>query len=189
MTDIGASIPPPPRPIEYRDVDSRGWWITVLVGFALVALGLWLLTNLYESVTVLAILIGVSLIVGGFLEASVAERADLGWAGWVAGGMLVIAGVVVLVWPDITLWALAVTSGVALVLGGALHTIWALSARARQDKTLHLVVGLLTVALGVVVIAWPGATLVVLAVLLGIRTLVTGIIAIATGWQLHRLGA
>jgi uncharacterized membrane protein HdeD (DUF308 family) len=138
---------------------------------------------------VLAILIGVSLIVGGFLEASVADPADVGWPGWVAGGLLVIAGVVALVWPDITLWALAVASGVALVVGGALHAIWALSLRSSQDKTLQLVVGLLTVALGVVVIAWPGATLVVLAALLGIRTLVTGIVAIATGWQLHRLGA
>src|SRR5262245_58384417 len=112
MTDFDASYPPPPpRPIEYQDVDSRGWWVSMLAGIALVLVGIWLLTNLYESVVVLAILVGVSLIVGGFVEAGVADDAGFGWAGWVAGGLMVAAGVAVLVWPDITLWALAVLAG------------------------------------------------------------------------------
>jgi uncharacterized membrane protein HdeD (DUF308 family) len=186
VTDLGASIPPPPRPIEYRDVDARGWWATVLVGFALVALGLWLLTNLYESVTVLALLVGVSLVAGGLLEVVVATKAGVGWAGWVAGGLLVIAGVVVLAWPDITLWALAVAAGLALMAGGALHALWALSLPRGTDRTVQIVVGVLGVVLGAVVVAWPDATLVVLAILMGIRAVVTGIVAIATGWQLHR---
>jgi uncharacterized membrane protein HdeD (DUF308 family) len=189
VTDIGASIPPPPRPIEYRDVDARGWWATILVGFALVALGLWLLTNLYESVTVLALLVGVSLLAGGLLEVATANKAGTGWAGWVAGGLLAIAGIVVLAWPDITLWALAVAAGLGLMAGGAVHAFGALRSPRGSDRTVQIVVGVLGVVLGAAVVAWPGATLVVLAVLLGIRALVTGIVAIATGWQLHRLAS
>jgi uncharacterized membrane protein HdeD (DUF308 family) len=189
MTDFDASYPPPPpRPIEYQDVDSRGWWVSVLAGIALVVIGLWLITNLYESVIVLAILVGVSLIVGGFVEAGVADDAGLGWAGWLAGGLMVAAGVAVLVWPDITLWALAVLAGASLLLTGLLHAAWAVSRRQRPDWKAHFALGALTAAVGLVVLLWPEATLLVLGLFLGIRALVTGIIAISTGWQLHRLG-
>lgn len=189
MTDYDASYPPPPpRPIEYQDVDTRGWWVSVLAGVLLVLLGLWLLTNLYESVIVLAILVGVSLIVGGFVEAGVADDAGLGWAGWVAGGILVAAGVAVLVWPDITLWALAVLAGAALLVTGLLHAAWAVTRRDRPDWKAHLGVGLVTALIGLIVVVWPDATLLILGLLLGIRATVTGVIAIATGWRLHQLG-
>jgi uncharacterized membrane protein HdeD (DUF308 family) len=36
-----------------------------------------------------------------------------------------------------------------------------------------------------VVLVWPEATLVVLAFILGIRFLVTGVVAIGVGWQLR----
>jgi uncharacterized membrane protein HdeD (DUF308 family) len=190
MTDFDASYPPPPpRPIEFQDVDSRGWWVSVLAGIALVLVGLWLITNLYESVTVLAILVGVSLIVGGFVEAGVADDAGLGWAGWVAGGLLVAAGVAVLVWPDITLWALAVLAGASLLVSGLLHVLWAVARRHRPDWGAHLVLGALTAVVGLVVLIWPEATLLVLGLILGIRAVVTGIIAISTGWRVHRLSA
>jgi len=177
MSDIGASYPPPPpRPIEYEDMDSRGWWISVLAGVALVLLGLWLVTNLYDSVIVLAILVGVSLIVGGFVEAAIADDAGLGWAGWLAGGLTVAAGVAVLVWPDITLWALAVLAGASLLVAGLLHAMWAVSRREHPDWKPHLVIGLLTALVGLVVLIWPDATLLVLALFLGIRAIVTGVV-------------
>jgi uncharacterized membrane protein HdeD (DUF308 family) len=119
----------------------------------------------------------------------VADDADLGWAGWVAGGLLVVAGIVVLVWPDITLWALAVAAGIALLVSGVVHTMWALARRDRPDRAAQVAVGALGAALGLVVLAWPGATLVVLAVLLGLRAIVTGIVAVATGVQLRRLAS
>ncbi len=189
MSDIGASYPPPPpRPIEYQDMDSRGWWVSVLAGVALVLLGLWLVTNLYDSVIVLAILVGVSLIVGGFVEAAIADDAGLGWAGWLAGGLTVAAGVAVLVWPDITLWALAVLAGASLLVAGLLHAMWAVSRREHPDWKPHLVIGLLTALVGLVVLIWPDATLLVLALFLGIRAIVTGVISVVVGLRLRTLG-
>ncbi len=189
MSDIGASYPPPPpRPIEFEGVDSRGWWVSVLAGIALVVVGLWLVTNLYESVIVLAILVGVSLIVGGFVEAAIADDAGLGWAGWLAGGLTVAAGVAVLVWPDITLWALAVLAGASLLVAGVLHTMWAFSRREHPDWRSHLVIGLLTALVGLVVLIWPDATLLVLGLFLGIRAIVTGVISVVVGLHLRTLG-
>ena len=194
MSDIGAgfgqAVPPPPRPIEYSDADTRGWWISVLGGIALVALGIWLLTNLFESVVVLAWLVGISLIVAGVVELLALHEEDgIGAASWVASGLLVAAGIAVLVWPDITLWALAVLTGLVLVFAGALRVVLALADRDRADMPLQLGLGGLTIALGVLVVAWPDATLVVLAVLLGVRAIGSGVVAIGVGWQLRRLSA
>ena len=112
------------------------------------------------------------------------------WRAYVVRGvMALLFGIATLIWPDITLWALAVAAGAALLVSGALHVLWALGRRHRADWAAQLAVGALGIVLGLIVLAWPDATLVVLAVLLGIRAVVTGLIAIATGWQLHRLAA
>lgn len=180
-------VPPPPRPIEYRDVDSRGWWALLLGGVLLVGLGVWILTNLYESVVVLAWLAGISLIVGGLVELlSSAARRTLG-AAWLLGGASVLAGIVLLAWPDVTLWVVAVVAGLGLLVVGAVRLLVALADRDRPDLALDLGLAAFALATGAVVLVWPGATLVVLAVVLGIRAIGVGFVAIGLGWQAHRL--
>ena len=186
MTDIGGAVPSPRRPVGDQAADRRLWWTTMLSGALLVVLGVWMLTNLVESVTFLAVLVGLSLIVGGFVEVAAADDAGLGWPAWLAGAVLVVAGATILVWPDITLWSLAVAAGAALVVTGTLRSIWAVG---RPDSGPQLGLGLLTVAVGVVVLVWPGTTLLVIALFAGIRALVTGLVAIGIGWQLRRLTA
>jgi len=193
VTDFDAGFrtpdpPPPPRPIEFTEADTGGWWLSIIGGIALVLLGVWLLTNLYDSVTVLAWLVGVSLIVAGIIEVlALHGERGIGAAVWLSGGLLVAAGIVVLVWPDITLWALAVLAGIGLILAGVLRVVVALTERDQPDFVVNLAIGAFGIVLGALVLAWPEATLVVLAVLLGIRFVVSGVVAIGMGWQLHRM--
>jgi uncharacterized membrane protein HdeD (DUF308 family) len=193
MSDFGsadASIPPPPRPIEYQDLDAKGWWISMLIGALLVGLGVWMLANLVDSVVVLAWLVGVSLIVGGLIEvAFLGSREMLGWTAWLGGGCLVVAGLVVMAWPDITLWVLAVIAGFTLFVTGAVHVALAIANRDEPGWVADLVLGGLGVTLGVLVLAWPEATVMVLALIFGIKAIVTGLLAIGMGWQAHRLTA
>jgi uncharacterized membrane protein HdeD (DUF308 family) len=187
---FGSAVPPPPRPVEFADADATGWWISVLGGIALVVLGVWLLTNLFESVVVLAWLVGISLIVVGIVEVMALHGEEgVGGAAWVSGGLLVAAGIAVMVWPDITLWAIAVLAGIGLVLAGLLRVALALTDRRGSDMPIQLGLGGLSIALGIVVLVWPDATLVVLAVLLGVRAIGTGLVAIGVGWQLRRFAA
>ena len=92
-----------------------------------------------------------------------------------------------LVWPDITLRVLAVLAGAALIVAGALRLVAALYDRHNPGWTLDLGIGGFGIALGVVVVSWPDATLIVLAVTLGIRAVATGLHAIGTGWQMRHL--
>jgi uncharacterized membrane protein HdeD (DUF308 family) len=184
---FGDAIPPPPRPIEYADADASGWWISIIGGIALVLLGVWLLTNLFESVVVLAWLVGISLIVAGVVEVMALRGSGVDWAVWLIGALLVAAGVAVIVWPDVTLWAIAVMAGAVLVFDGVLRIVLALMQRDSDDMPLQLGLGGFTAVLGIIVLVWPEATLVVLAVLLGIRAIATGLVAIGVGWRLRSI--
>jgi uncharacterized membrane protein HdeD (DUF308 family) len=189
-------LPPPlgpaPVPTDYLDDaaaveagEARRWWLAVLLGALSVGLGVWMLSNLADSVFVLALIIGVSLITGGLVDAFVLGQRRPRWAAWIEGLLLVLAGIVVLTWPDITLWALTFAGGLALLLGGVVQLLIALAHRHRPTWTLDLGLGVLGVVLGTIVLAWPEATMVVVAVLFGIRAVVVGLIAIAAGWQLR----
>jgi uncharacterized membrane protein HdeD (DUF308 family) len=186
-----ASPPPPPPPeIEVSSrLDQKAWGLSILLGVLLVGLGVWMLANLVESVYVLALIIGVSLIVGGCAEAVLGrDRQGTWWGALIAGLLLVLTGLVVLAWPDITLWALTFAGGLALFLGGVVHTLVGLVRHGRPGWTLDLALGAIGIAMGGIVLVWPEATLVVVAILFGIRSVVTGLIAIAAGWELRRQG-
>jgi uncharacterized membrane protein HdeD (DUF308 family) len=184
--DAGGAVPPPPRPVEYADAEASGWWLSVLGGAALVVLGVWLLTNLFESVVVLAWLVGLSLIVAGVVEVIALRGEGMSWAVWLAGALLVAAGVAVIAWPDITLWIIAVLAGAGLVFEGAMRLVIALSNRERGDMPVQLGLAAISIVFGIIILVWPEATVVVLAVLLGIRFVGTGIVAIGVGLQLRR---
>jgi uncharacterized membrane protein HdeD (DUF308 family) len=187
---------PPPGPVSYGsgaldglagDEGGRRWWLAVLLGLLMVGLGLWMLANLVESVVVLAVIIGVSLITGGLVDAFVLGSPDRPrWAGLIEGLLLVGAGIVVLSWPEITLWALAIAGGLSLVLGGLVHLVMAVVHRHDPDGVLDFGLGVMGLVLGGIVLAWPEATLVVLAVLFGIRAILVGALAIGAGWQMRR---
>lgn len=192
MTDhdgqAASAIPPPPRPIELAGVESGGWWLAIVGGIALAVLGVWMLANPFESVVVLAWLVGISLIVAGAVEImALHDERGIGLAVWLSGGLLVVTGGAVLVWPDITLSALAALAGAGLVLTGAARILVALTSRDRTGRPVQLALGGLSVAVGAVVLAWPDATLVVLAVLLGLRAVVTGLLGVGMGWQLRNV--
>jgi uncharacterized membrane protein HdeD (DUF308 family) len=163
------------------------WWLAVLLGLLMLGLGVWMLANLVESVVVIALIIGASLIAGGLIDAFVlGSPARPRWAGWLEGLLLVLAGIVVLSWPDITLWVLAVTGGLALALGGVLHLVLAFVHRHDDGASVDLALGLLGLVLGAIVLAWPEATVLVLALLFGIRAILVGLLAIGAGWQMRR---
>jgi uncharacterized membrane protein HdeD (DUF308 family) len=161
----------------------------VLFGLALVAVGIWLLTNVFESVAVLAWLVGISLVVAGIAEAAALGGERRRPVAWLAGGLLVVSGIAVMAWPDISLWAVAVVAGTGLMLTGVLRLLALLVDRDRSDWPAQLAVSGVSIALGAIVVAWPDATLVVLAIMLGIRAVASGLVAIGVGWQLHRLAA
>jgi len=182
-------IPPPPQPAEYEGVDRSTGTVLVAVGVALVILGLVLLANPFAAIWILGVLIGVSLIIGGLAEMA-SSRGTPGphWPSLVIGGLVIVAGVAAAVWPDATVWVLAVVAGLGLAISGAVALIGALVG-GEDGRGLRLVLGGVSLVIGLAVLAWPDATLLVLAILIGLRTLINGLVSIGIGINIRRHAA
>jgi len=152
-----------------------------------VGVGVVLLTNPVSAARSLAWLVGLALLVGGLLEIALAWSSTQRWLGLVLGGLLVLGGVLAVAWPDTTLWSLAVIAGVSLVAhGGARVAAAAVDRRQGPGRLGLFVAGVADVLIGLLALTWPGATILVLAVLLGIQVIVAGILLVVSAWLFGR---
>lgn len=166
----------------------RRWGVVVAAGVVLAVVGVLLLANISDAARVLAILVAIGLFLQAVDEVAQAERYDRRWPSYVLAAVWVITGVVALVWPGITLWVLAAMVGIGLIVGGLAE--FALVYQYRRELPswgLYLLDGAVSVVIGVCALAWPRATVVVLAILFGIRILFRGLATIMFGLNLRRL--
>jgi uncharacterized membrane protein HdeD (DUF308 family) len=98
----------------------------------------------------------------------------------------VALGMVALIWPTITLLALAWAFGIYAIIDGVTQITDGIRRRDRPRWWVGLLLGLLALAAGVVALIWPDITAVALAVVIGIWLLVTGVIEIISAAQQRR---
>jgi uncharacterized membrane protein HdeD (DUF308 family) len=104
-----------------HDADGFTRAVYIVVGVLGVVLGLFCLRRIDVSVLVLAFLLSVFWIMRGIFDLSVAISRRDGYSnGWRAftGVVSLIAGILVLVWPGITLYTLLVFAGAWLMVYG-----------------------------------------------------------------------
>jgi uncharacterized membrane protein HdeD (DUF308 family) len=97
----------------------------------------------------------------------------------VRGVIALVAGVLLLVWPDRTLLLIGIILGVALIAFGVTELVQAFSASGRlaMERAIPVTVGMLAIAAGIVVIARPDSSVRVVAISAGIYLIVAGIAA------------
>ena len=96
----------------------------------------------------------------------------------VVGVLSIVAGVLAIVYPDLTLLALALIAGLNLLLLGALGLVDAISSDddAGSTRVLSGVLGLLGVIAGLVVMRRPGESLLAIILILGVWFVVSGLV-------------
>lgn len=172
---------------EVRAV-AKWWWLISLLGLATMVLGILLLANLVTAVGVLSVLVAVAMLVEGVDDFVMASRHRLRWPSYVTGALWLVAGLVTLVWPGITLLALAVVVGVGFVVAGAVQCGTAVALRRGLPMWgLWATIGVLTVAVGVIALVLPGLTILTLAAWLGIGLLLRGLGTLWFSVPLRRL--
>jgi uncharacterized membrane protein HdeD (DUF308 family) len=97
------------------------------------------------------------------------------WLFLVMGVVSTIAGVLAIVYPDITLLAIGIFAGVSLLFIGALELVDAITG-APDSRALSAIVGVLSILAGLICLRRPGESLLALIVVLGIYLIVTGAI-------------
>ncbi|WP_214370306.1 HdeD family acid-resistance protein [Pseudonocardia sp. H11422] len=111
----------------------------------------------------------------------------LAWPVLLARAVFAVAlGLVALIWPTITLLVLAWTFGIYAILDGVTQIIDGVRRRDRPRWWISLLLGLLSLAAGVIALIWPDITAVALAIVVGIWALATGVIEIISAVRQRR---
>jgi uncharacterized membrane protein HdeD (DUF308 family) len=100
---------------------------------------------------------------------------------WI-GVLAIIAGIIALAWPGITILALVIMFAVYAFSDAVMQGARAFSSGGAGPVIGHLLLGLIDVAAGVVAISWPGSTAYVLVLVVGIWAVAGGIAEFAFGF-------
>src|SRR5579872_3969214 len=91
------------------------------------------------------------------------------------GVLALIVGVVALAWPGITVLALVIMFAVYAFIAAGLQAARAFSSRNAGPVAGHLLLGLADLAAGVIALAWPAPTALVLVLIVGAWAVIAGL--------------
>ena len=107
----------------------RRWWLVVAIGVAIAAVGVILVLSPFGTVKVLAVVVAFGLARRLVTSLAQAERHEVRWRSYALGAIWIAAAIAALVWPDVTLWALAIVVGIGLLAGGIAEVLFAFRYR------------------------------------------------------------
>jgi uncharacterized membrane protein HdeD (DUF308 family) len=101
----------------------------------------------------------------------------------VRGILAVAVGVMALAWPGVTVLALVILFAVYAFMASGLEAVRAFTSRDAGPVIGHLLVALAGLAAGVLALAWPGPTALVLVLIVGSWAVVAGLFEVAAAFQ------
>ncbi|HWG61266.1 MAG TPA: DUF308 domain-containing protein [Streptosporangiaceae bacterium] len=173
---------------------ARHWGWILAFGIITVAIGILALAWPGRTLVVVAVLFGIQLIVTGIFRFAAAFASDDVTGGTrvllaVLGVISLIIGLYAVRHVLVTLLALALLLGIFWVISGVVELFTALSHRAMRGRGWTAVMGILSILAGLVVLAYPGISLLVLAVVLSVWLLVFGVMQIVLAFRIRSLRA
>ncbi len=101
----------------------------------------------------------------------------------VRGILAVAVGIVALAWPGVTVLALVILFAIYAFIAAGMEALRAFSSERAGPVMGHLLLGLVDVGAGVVALAWPGPTALVLVLLVGVWATIGGLVEIFAGFE------
>jgi uncharacterized membrane protein HdeD (DUF308 family) len=168
---------------------AQNWWLIVLRGLFAVLFGLAALTWPNLTLVVLVFLLGIYLLTDGLLAVITGLTRHTGSRPWwlllVEGLMSIVAGVLALLSPGLTVITLLYLIAAWAIITGMVEIVSAIRLRAEIENEGWLALsGVLSVVLGVVLVIWPGAGALGFVWLIGAYALVFGLLLIGLGFRL-----
>jgi uncharacterized membrane protein HdeD (DUF308 family) len=172
---------------------GRHWGWVMAFGLITFAAGIAVLVWPGETLLVVAVLFGIQLIVTGlFRFVGAFAVSDVSGGTRVLFALLGVLAVIVGLWAVrhamLTLIALIVLLGIFWVVHGAIEIFGALSQRDMPERGWTIAMGVLGVLAGIIVLAFPGLSLVGLAVILGIWLAIYGVMEVVASFRLRSVG-
>lgn len=122
----------------------------------------------------------------GYSQPPHAATTGAGWALIIIGALTVIAGILAVIFPSLTLFTLVLLFGWFAIAAGVMEVIHAFTGnRSTEGKVLLGLWGLATIVIGVIALVLPGITLASFVVLLAAYFLITGVTQIIAAFRGH----
>jgi uncharacterized membrane protein HdeD (DUF308 family) len=171
---------------------GRAWGWVLAFGIITLLTGLAALVWPGRTLIVVAVLFGIQLIVMGIFRFVAAFASDDRSGGTrvllaLLGVLSLIIGLYAVRHVLITLLALALLLGIFWVVSGTVELFTALSHRGMQGRGWTAFMGILSIVSGIIVLAYPGISLLVLAVVLSIWLLVFGAMQVTLAFRIRSL--
>jgi uncharacterized membrane protein HdeD (DUF308 family) len=172
---------------------TQNWWVIALRGLLAVLFGLAALIWPGPTVLVLVALFAGYAIVDGvfnlgalFLWGAAQQRR---WAMILEGIIGIVAGVLALIWPEISVLIFVYLIAVWGVVTGIFEIIASIWLRQKMAGEIFLgLTGVLSLLLGVLLLFQPQAGVVGLAWIIGAYALIFGVLMIVLGFRLRSWG-
>jgi uncharacterized membrane protein HdeD (DUF308 family) len=177
------------------DVDSlsRNWWAVSLRGLAGILFGIITFVSPAISLAALVLLFGAYAFADGVLAIVSAVRrrgTDRWWLLLLEGIVGIAAGVLTWLWPGITALALLYVIAAWALVTGAFEVAAAIRLRKVISREWLLALsGLVSIALGVLLILAPGPGALALVIWIGAYAFVFGALLFALGLRLKSMGS
>jgi uncharacterized membrane protein HdeD (DUF308 family) len=173
------------------DSMARNWWTFVVRGIIAILFGIVALVWPALTLGVLIILFGAYAIVDGVISivSGVRARDTIQWSLVLWGIVGIAAGVVAFLWPDLTALALVYVIAAWAVITGVIEIVAAIALRREiSDEWLLVIIGALSVVVGVLMFLFPGAGALSIVWLIGAYAIGFGILLLIAGvrfrgWQ------
>ncbi|HEY7260043.1 MAG TPA: DUF308 domain-containing protein [Trebonia sp.] len=166
----------PQPPAWQRALVTSAWRTSLLSGVVTVVLGVVVALQPSGSLSVIAVLLGILLVISGLVHLVRAldrRQEHRGWLG-IAGLLLIVFGVVLIRHIDLTIAVIGMLIGVAWIVQGLAWLMSGLQARTVRGHGWQVFFGAISLIAGIVVTAMPVSSVTALASLVGICFAVLG---------------
>jgi len=168
---------------------AASWQATLILGILSLILGIIISFHPSGSLNVLAVLIGILLILSGIfhlVRVFDARESHRVWLG-VVGLLFIVIGVVLIRHLHLTLALIGLFIGITWIVQGVSALLAGITGGVREGRGWWIAFGVISLIAGIVVTATPVDSLTVLAVLVGIWSIVMGIFEIVAAFMLRRV--
>jgi uncharacterized membrane protein HdeD (DUF308 family) len=174
-----------PSTEEIRESTSA-WWLLLLLGAISIAVGVVVLAKPSDSLTTLAVIAGVFVLVESVFDLvlSMRSRTENRGLAAVLGVLGVVVGVLLIRHPMSGVLAVALLIGIWLIAVGVVRFVRAFDL---EHRAWNIVLALIEVVAGIVIVSTPPIGFATLALLVGIAFILNGVAIFALGWMMHTL--
>jgi uncharacterized membrane protein HdeD (DUF308 family) len=169
---------------------KMAWPVAMLAALGTLAVGVMLLVWPTATLTIVAILIGAALLVSGVFRlfdgiTAHGESGGMRAADVVIGLLAIVVGLYCLKHQSLTVLVLALVVGVYWVIHGIGDLITAATATGVPGRGLRAIGGVFSLAAGLVILFWPGVSLILLLTILGAWLLLYGVVLAVLAFRLR----